>query len=100
MTDESKTSLVLSTTVSGNDVTLSWNNLENTYVVLVFDGERDRIIEGGSAHVSTNSYMLNDLDADTYTAFVRTTGSSGTHTMSNTATFTITSYFLLIYFSV
>ena len=36
-------------------------------------------------------YTLNDLGADTYTAFVRTPGPSGTHTMSNTVTFTITS---------
>ncbi len=87
----SQTSLVLSRTISGNDVTLSWNNLASTYVVVVFDGERDRVITGGSARVSTNSYTLNDLDADTYTAFVRTPGPSGTSTMSNTVTFTITS---------
>ncbi len=89
--DNSQT-LVLSRTISGNDVTLSWNDLaDTTYIVVVFDGDRDRVINGGSARVSTNSYTLNDLDADTYTAFVRTPGPSGTSTMSNTVTFTITS---------
>ncbi len=89
--DNSQT-LVLSRTISGNDVTLSWNDLADTiYIVAVFDGDGDRVIEGGAARVSPNSYTLNDLDADTYTAFVRTPGPSGTHTMSNTVTFTITS---------
>ncbi len=89
--DNSQT-LVLSRTISGNDVTLSWNDLADTaYIVAVFDGDGDRVITGGSARVSTNSYTLEDLDADTYTAFVRTPGPSGTHTMSNTVTFTITS---------
>ncbi len=89
--DNSQT-LVLSRTISGNDVTLSWNDLADTaYIVAVFDGDGDRVINGGSARVSTNSYDLEDLDADTYTAFVRTPGPSGTHTMSNTVTFTITS---------
>ncbi len=89
---DDQTSLTLSRDISGNDVTLSWNDLADTiYIVAVFDGERNRVIEGGAARVSTNSYTLNDLDADTYTAFVRTPGPSGTHTMSNTVTFTITS---------
>ncbi len=89
--DNSQT-LVLSRTISGNDVTLSWNDLADTaYIVAVFDGDGDRVITGGAARVSTNSYTLEDLDADTYTAFVRTPGPSGTHTMSNTVTFTITS---------
>ncbi len=89
---DDQTSLTLSRTISGNDVTLSWNDLaDTTYIVVVFDGDRDRVITGGAARVSTNSYTLEDLDADTYTAFVRTPGPSGTHTMSNTVTFTITS---------